>query len=550
MNKLISGALALAMIAACGDDPVVPVTPDAGPQVDAYIPPPPPPPPPPPQDVTVTGQVTELGSYLAGTPNYVGAASVLMLGVSPLESTISADATGAYSLVAPANGQVVLFANKLGYNPSYNAVTTQSDNIADRKIYITSNDWLNAIATAHNVDLNNSFACHGPPDGGLDPADLCSYGIVVGRILDDGAAGNGTPRPVAGVAAINFSITGANAARWYTKGPYFLNPDGTPNPGSQVSIVENDGVDYNGGLYVSFVEVPVAGAVDVTNVQYQIEYNDQDTGQARLFGPQSVQVYRNYGVSWSSIYETGIAPPLPPGPLDFDSQIYPLFLPVNQGGFGCQGCHTDQTGVAPAGGMNLYGGPEAAYASLNPNDYPQRVNVLSPTDSYLLRRPLYEEVGGQDHPIFAFASPQDPAYQIISQWISQGGVRTADLPPVSFRNDIRPILYQSVANGGAGCYNCHVAGVNADTAPGGFYMGGTPEELYAELVNEAPTDNGDTGEAYRISRNGVVEVSLVLTNPLFGNAEPHPTKIYQSNLDTRYQLLYRWIAEGYVDDGL
>ena len=73
-------------------------------------------------------------------------------------------------------------------------------------------------------------------------------------------------------------------------------------------------------------------------------------------------------------------------------------------------------------------------------------------------------------------------------------------------------------------------------------------DVHAELTGEAPTDNGDTGEAYRINKNGQAGQSLLLINPLFGHPEPHPVKIFSSNLDPRYQILYRWIQEGYQLD--
>jgi hypothetical protein len=169
--------------------------------------------------------------------------------------------------------------------------------------------------------------------------------------------------------------------------------------------------------------------------------------------------------------------------------------------------------------------------------------------SLVLVKPLYEAIGQQDHPIFAFASEQDPAYQLIYTWITQGGVRPmVPPPPVSFVTSIRPLLYQSTANGGAGCYACHVDGVNANNAPGGFYMGGNAQDLYNALTNTAPSDNGGSGEPYRVNKMNYPERSLVLINPLSGNPEPHPVKIFSDNADPRYQLIYRWIAEGYQNN--
>ena len=101
-------------------------------------------------------------------------------------------------------------------------------------------------------------------------------------------------------------------------------------------------------------------------------------------------------------------------------------------------------------------------------------------------------------------------------------------------------MYQPTANGGAGCETCHN---NAANPPGGFYVGGDEAALYAELTAETPSDNGGTGETYRTNTQ-YPERSLVLINPLAGNAEPHPVKIFANNADPRYQTIYQWLVQG------
>ncbi|MCC7385514.1 MAG: hypothetical protein IT384_26930 [Deltaproteobacteria bacterium] len=507
----------------------------------------------PPQDggpvgeVTVSGQLRRLGEWLAGTNTGVGQAAILAVGVVPARSTITeaqAPNAGNYTLQLPGNGQTLLFANKAGYFPTYNPVTTQAVALPGKDLYIAETAWLNAIATAHNVDLAAPFACHAPA---LNPNQQCIYTAVVGRILDDGAAGNGTLRPVAGVNTFTVAAGPALSDQWYKRGPYFLDSTGTASVGATGTIVSNDNGNYRGGLFITFLEIPRTDGTEAISVRVSAQYTP-GVGATRYFGPLEVKAFRPYGITWVTLNETaGAPPPPPPGDINFDTQIYPLFLPVTQGGLGCQGCHTNQGGATPAGSMNLYGGPDVAYASLNPATYPNRVNLQSPSASYLLVRPLYEADGVQDHPIFAFVSEQDPAYQLIYTWIQQGAQRVQPVAPVSFENDVRPLLYQPTAQGGIGCYSCHVNGVNATNAPGGFYMGGTPDELYAELTQETPTDNGASGEPYRVNKTaGQTDRSLVLINPLYGNPEPHPVKILFSNADPRYQTIYRWISEGYA----
>ncbi len=501
--------------------------------------------PPPPQAVTITGRVTKLGAYLAGVNDYVGEAQILAYGVVP-RVTGASNPQGEYTLEnIPTNGQFILAASKQGYNQTYTAVTTTTENIANQRLYSTEAAWLGAIATTHNVNLVTPAACQTAALMG----EQCLYAAIVGRINDDGTAGNGTVRPVAGVAREEFTITyGAQNQPWYVRGPYFLNYDGTPNAANLTSVNYQDGQgNYRGGLFVTFVEFPINGNVSRT---FQISIRHAYQGGYRYFGPVQVSAFRAPGaaVTWATIPETGLAPPVPVENIDFDTQIYPLLRTVDQGGLGCQGCHTNQNGAIPSGGMNLYGGPDVAYASLNPQTYPQRVNLQNPAASYVLVRPLYEADGVQDHPIYAFASDQDPAYRLIYTWIQEGAIRNVPQPPVSFYNEIRTLLYRPTAQGGAGCYACHVNGVNAQNAPGGFYMGGNGNELYERLVNTAPTDPGPYAEPYRINKATYPERSLVLTKPLFGNNLNHPVKIFYDAADPRYQTIYRWIVEGYQND--
>jgi hypothetical protein len=192
-----------------------------------------------------------------------------------------------------------------------------------------------------------------------------------------------------------------------------------------------------------------------------------------------------------------------------------------------------------------------AYAAIDPARYPNRVNVANPGQSLLLTKPLYEPNGFQDHAIYAFPSTTDPNYQTVYAWIREGGLRVNDQPPppVSFYNQIRPMLYRDIAQGGIGCYPCHVSGVNANNAPGGAYYGGNGNELYAVLTAQRPTDDGATGELYRINKTPTETArSLLLTNPLTGSPEPHPVKIFYGVDDPRYLLIYQWIQQGFQND--
>ena len=491
-------------------------------------------------EVTVSGQVIELGQYLAGNTNPVGPATLFAYGVENTPQ-VTVQANGQYSIILPANGQAVLgVAGAAGYSQSYYGVTTTDQPYPNRTLYAALGTWLGAIADYHNVNIAGNFDCQTVSLVGQS----CLYAAVVGRIYDDGVAGggNGVIRPVAGIEADDFTIYGPDRAPWYVRGPYFLDYDATPDEvgGGTTSIVNP--ADYRGGLYIVFVEVPVGSVA--TAFEVQVAYQPQ-VGPTRYFGPNNVQAFTGLGtVRLTDLYEALAPPPPPVNGVDFDTQIYPLFLPIAEGGFGCVGCHTNQGGNNPSGGMNLYGGPTEAYASLNPLNYPQRVNTGNVGASYLLVRPLYEANGIQDHPIFAFASPQDPGYQLIYTWISEGGTRNLDNVPASFVNDVRPLLYNNTDEGGAGCYACHVNGADEDDAPGGLYMGGECDELHFALTQY---NRGDVDQPYRVDRDDTAQ-SLVLTNATFGNPEPHQVKIFSGAADQRYQLIYSWIEGGYLND--
>lgn len=503
---------------------------------------------PPVNEITLSGKVRKLGAYLAGNNEYVAGAAVLAYGVEPQASAITDQANvGYYTLSVPANGEVVFFVSKAGYHQTFSSVTVADQNVQNQSLPLAEADWLSEIAAAHNVDLNTPFTCQTPELQG----STCIYSVVVGRILDDGTAGNGEIRPVGGVYQEDFTVYGPNDnAGWYVRGPYFLDYTGTSSAAATQSIVYQNGQgQYLGGLYVLFAEIPqVGGQYPYVSLRISVAYDDN--GTARYFGPVDLQAFRGPGgaVNWANLPETGVVVQPPVQDIDFDAQVYPLFLPVPQGGLGCQGCHTSQGGAQPAAGMDLYQAA-TAYASLNPQSYPNRVNLQDPAASLLLTKPLYEASGPQNHPIFVFASPQDVGYRTLLTWIEEGAQRNVQLQPVSFANEVHAGLYDETQNGGWGCRACHYDGVDANTAPGGFYISGDPAAVYDELVNETPTDNGQTGEPYRINKDPQYpERSLVLTSPLAGNPEPHPVKIFYNNQDPRYLLLYRWIQEGYQNN--
>ncbi len=499
------------------------------------------------QNVFIEGYTYRLDAYLDGNPVPAGEATISALGTVGVQP-VSSGALGDYRIEVPQNGALLLTSNKTGYWPTYEQLAIGNQNITGKNFLLAYNTHISLIADRLGIQgVDQEFQCHAPNQNAM-----CKYGIVMGRVVDDGSYDNGTPTPLAGVQKNEFTVTVDNTPGWYFKGPYFFFFNGQPDPNATATKRTRNMTTgkYEGGLFALFIEIPLVGG-NSHDLELKASSLAEGTVQ-RYFGPLQIKVFRG-GFTWVTLREGGVAPPPPPPPpgeVDFETQVYPLFLPVNQGGFGCQGCHTDQGGLAPAGGMNLYGGAAQAYTALDPTRYPQRVNVQNVSASLLLTKPLYEADGNQNHPIFAFASTQEPAYKTIYDWISAGAQYNGQVQvtPVSFYNEIRTLLYRSRAEGGIGCYDCHVSGVDANTAPGGAYFGGDGNALYQVLTQDPPSDDGNTGEPYRINKQGNVAASLVLTNPLVGSPEPHTGKIIPNANDVNYQKIYRWISEGYVND--
>lgn len=458
------------------------------------------------EDVPVSGTVEQLDAWLRGQSTPVEGATVEALGVYGVPPAMTG-ADGSYQVHVPQNGRIIFSITKPLYLTSYEVVVIGDRYVNAQTAYLASQTYVDAIGAAHNVDPTQ-------------------YSVVVGRVVDDAA------QPVDGAGG--FTINGANV-----RGPYYLNADGTPNAGNNAT---------QAGLFVVFVEVPQpAESIDIT-----IDAERESNGTTYFYGPVTTKVFRR-GLALTAVPETGrdVEPPPPVvQDVDFDTQVYPLLLSVNEGGLGCTGCHTNLGGASPAGGMNLYGGPDVAYQSLDPVRYPGRVNVQSPEQSRLLTKPLYEADGVQDHPIFAFLGTNDPQYQIVLSWIRDGANRDPGVVvQTSFYNDVLPLLVNDYSQGGIGCAFCHVAAAdNANNAPGKLYFGGEAIDVYNALTQDPARDNGATGEPYRINRDQPA-YSLLLTNPLTASEEPHPVKIFYGAEDPRFQALYRWIADGAPYDG-
>jgi hypothetical protein len=101
------------------------------------------------------------------------------------------------------------------------------------------------------------------------------------------------------------------------------------------------------------------------------------------------------------------------GPQSFEPDIYPLLQKASQGGQGCASCHT---AGGPAALLIMNDGAAAVRERLL--NTPNVVNLLVPTDSLLLTKPLYESP--PNHPNATWLDMTDPAYIKVHAWITQG----------------------------------------------------------------------------------------------------------------------------------
>jgi hypothetical protein len=101
----------------------------------------------------------------------------------------------------------------------------------------------------------------------------------------------------------------------------------------------------------------------------------------------------------------------------FGTDIYPKLQKAAAGGLGCANCHT---AGAVAGGVIQY--DLGAIATLDAMKLrPGLINLVTPADSLLLTKPLYEPAP-YNHPNATFIDINDLDYKLILLWITQGAL--------------------------------------------------------------------------------------------------------------------------------
>lgn len=229
---------------------------------------------------------------------------------------------------------------------------------------------------------------------------------------------------------------------------------------------------------------------------------------------------------------------------DFAIDVYPIFTT-----YACVGCHT--AGGPPAAvragfnadwdlpplqvWQNLVGPGTTCGDPMNP----LRVCTDNPEISLFVTNPLFDMVGMEDpHPVDIFPSIDDPAMQVILDWIEQGAQ-----PPTAynFTEDVYPLfsLY--------GCVGCHTGGGPPEAVNAGFNADWDLPAMQAwqNLVGPG-TVCADLDNPLRVCTNAP-GASLLVTYPLVdqvGMEDPHPLKAFPSLTDPDLQIILQWIAQG------
>lgn len=349
---------------------------------------------------------------------------------------------------------------------------------------------------------------------------------VFGRLVDD--AGNGVP--TVSLAALQVEVNG-----YVNIHDNLL--DGNPNP-SHVCFLDED----DNGVIVGTDDI----ASNETGRFVMFRVRDENgTGQGSAtvrssgFDDAAVNLRSTGNIGVVELVRNDEAIPR-----DFAIDVYPIFTT-----YACIGCHT---GGGPPSAVragfnadwnlpptqvwqNLVGPGTVCDDPLNP----LRVCTNDPEFSLLVTNPLFDEIGMDDvHPVDIFPSIDDPAMQVIIDWIEQGA-----LPPqaYNFTEDVYPLFTQY------GCVGCHTAGGPPTAITAGFNADWDlpPMQVWNNLVGPGTTCP-DPDNPVRVCTDDPGN-SLLVTYPLvdmIGEEDPHPLKAFAALTDPDLQVILQWIAQG------
>jgi len=333
-------------------------------------------------DAGVDASGEEIGFAVSGkTLDYFVAATPLMSatvttdGIASMKMALSG-IDGSYVLEAiPTGSKLFLSVSRPNYRPTRNHVVAVEDADVTQDLFVLS------IA-----DVNRQYATDGKP-------------VTAGRAFFAADLVDGTGQPLVGVPKANIVLTDMNDQPVPgVIGPYFFGAQGDINPALEAS-------EANAGKSrVAFLDAP-AGTFKVT-LTYPDGQGGNATSTAQLTAAPDGAVLASLG---GAIAGAAAADPT------FAANVYPRLQKAANGGVGCANCHTANGAGAI---LVLDAGAQTTLANLLAR--PGVIDAVTPANSLLLTKPLYEPTPPQNHPNATFLDINDADYKLILKWITNG----------------------------------------------------------------------------------------------------------------------------------
>lgn len=307
----------------------------------------------------------------------VGDATVATDGLVPPRMTTTAT-DGAYQLDVAVGSALYLIASKTNYRVTRNQSLTVGDMPVTQDVYLTTLQ-----------DIRNQYTAVGA-------TPIAGTGVVIAELRRN----NNTP--LEGIPLANVQLLDANnQVVTAAKGPYFFNAAGA------ISTAQTTAMAYGGRSRAAYLDVP-PGTYTLA-VNYQNNMGGTVTTNTML---------ATVADGTTLVQSGGMAGGSGPGVTDptFAVNIYPKLQRAASGGLGCANCHT----LSGPAAFLKYDEPAATVlASLTART--GDINLTTPADSLILKRPLYEQPPAlQDHPNATFLDTNDADYKMFLLWITNG----------------------------------------------------------------------------------------------------------------------------------
>ncbi|MEO8702238.1 MAG: hypothetical protein ABI867_19495 [Kofleriaceae bacterium] len=320
--------------------------------------------------------IPELGQKVSGHAiDYFGAvpladSTVTTDGIDPAKMTTTI-ADGSWELAAiPVGSKVFLSVAHASFRPTRNLATTVADVDVIQDLFATTSD-----------DIRRQYTSLGRvPTGGT--------GVLIAELQNT----DGTP--LVGIPLANVTLTDALDQPVATAvGPFFFGP-----------------VDID----------PLATVSTLADARSRVAFLDLAPGTFKLKvldggAAQIVTTFTSVADGTTLALSGGIPRGGGSGNITdptFAQHIHPRLQKAALGGVGCGTCHT-ATGTGAI--LVMDAAPADVLASLA-----TRIDLVTPANSLLLQKPLYELAPPQNHPNATFLDANDPDYKLFLLWITNG----------------------------------------------------------------------------------------------------------------------------------